>query len=263
MLSESSSRRRELAEFLRARRARLTPAMAGIEAGPRRRVAGLRREEVAQLSGISPTWYSWIEQGRDVSLSLAALARLAAALRLSAAERAYLFDLAGKSRPDEAGEPGDVPPAIAAAVDAISTPAYLLDRFWDARAWNGAAARLFVNWLDGAAGSRNLLRYVFLEPAARSLICDWEIRARRIAAEFRADVGTHLTDPAAETLIGELKERSPFFAQAWDERGVIGRAGGERRFDHPEDGPARYEQIGFNLASQPSFKLVVLVPICP
>ena len=261
MQSDIVSRRRELAEFLRVRRARLTPESVGIAIGPRRRVSGLRREEVAQLSGISPTWYSWVEQGRDVSLSLAALGRLATALRLGPAERAYLFGLAGKSLEDEGARlPVEIPDPLARAVDAIASPAYLLDRFWEARAWNEAAARLFIGWLDPGARSRNLLRYVFLESVAQSLIDGWRDRARRIAAEFRADVGTHLTDPEAEALVDELKERSAFFAAAWDERGVIGREGGERRFNHPEDGQLTYQQVGFDYAGQPGLKLVILTP---
>jgi transcriptional regulator with XRE-family HTH domain len=256
------SRRRELAEFLRVRRARLKPESVGIATGPRRRVAGLRREEVAQLSGISPTWYCWVEQGRDVSLSLAALGRLATALRLGAAERAYLFGLAGKSlQQDDVQEPAEIPDVLARAVDAIASPAYVLDRFWEARAWNDAAARLFIGWLDPGARSRNLLRYVFLEPQARALIDGWKDRARRIAAEFRADVGTRLTDPEAEALIEELKARSAFFAEAWEERGVIGREGGERRFNHPEDGQLVYQQVGFDYAGQPGLKLVMLTPV--
>lgn len=266
MPSNYPAQRRELGEFLRAQRARLTPAMAGIGAGTRRRTPGLRREEIAQLCGISATWYSWVEQGRDVSMSAVAFARLARVLRLSPAERGYLFELAGKRDPDgpASDDAMDAPPAIAAALGAITAPAYVLDRVWNARAWNSAASRLFVGWLDDPMsknlGSKNLLRYVFLAPAARSLICDWEDRARRVVAEFRADAGARLDDPWLGGLVRELAQQSALFAESWDEHAVVAREGGERTFRHPEDGFLKYRQIGFNLASQPSFKLVMLVP---
>jgi transcriptional regulator with XRE-family HTH domain len=265
MIAETlAAQRRALGEFLRARRARLTPAMVGLEPGLRRRTPGLRREEVAQLGALSPTWYSWIEQGREVSVSPAALARLARALRLSAAERAYLFELAAKRDPDSpaATDQDEMPPAVASAVDAIAVPAYVLDRTWTARAWNAAAARLFVGWLDrrDAGEQRNLLRFIFATPAARSFIADWEERARRVLAEFRADHGRHLDDPTLAALVDELRRTSAFFDRVWREQGVTGREGGERRFNHPTDGPLRYEQVTFTLASRPDFKLVVLTP---
>jgi transcriptional regulator with XRE-family HTH domain len=255
----ATTQRRALGAFLRARRARLTPAMLGLEAGMRRRTPGLRREELAQLCGMSATWYSWIEQGRDVSMSPAALARLAKALRLSRAERAYLFELAGKRDPQlpPADEGPELSPALVDAVQAIALPAYLLDPGWNAAAWNDPAAHLFVGWLD-RPGDRNLLRYIFLSPAARDLICDWEARARRVVAEFRADYSVRLDDPALAALIEELKARSADFARIWEAQGVLGREGGARTFDHPEDGFLRFEQITFMLAARPAFKLVML-----
>ena len=254
--------RRELGDFLRVQRARLAPEAVGLPAGARRRTPGLLREEVAELCGISATWYSWVEQGRDVSMSAAALARMAAALRLSQAERAYLFELAG--RRDPVGPTSDAaanaPPGIEAAVTAIATPAYVLDGAWNACAWNPAAARLFVGWLDDDQnGPRNLLRYIFLAPAARSLICDWEDRARRVVAEFRADAGARIEQPELTALIRELRADSDAFARCWDEHTVVAREGGERSFSHPKDGVLRFRQVGFTLAGQPTFKLVMLV----
>ena len=129
-------RREELGEFLRAQRARLTPAMLGFEGGRRRRTPGLRREEVAQLCGLSTTWYTWLEQGRDISLSAHALARLAGVLRLSPAERAYLFDLAGKRDPKGGEEAGpQAPDALVATLPLIACPAYVIDHRWDAQGW--------------------------------------------------------------------------------------------------------------------------------
>jgi transcriptional regulator with XRE-family HTH domain len=257
--SQSLARRREMGEFIRALREKLLPAAAGVAGAGRRRTPGLRREEIAQLAGLSTTWYTWVEQGRDISMSPTSLARLASALRLARAERAYLFELAGKRDP----APGDseedgLPAAVLTCVAAISSPAYVLDRSWNARGWNAAAERLFVGWLDDA-NDRNLLKFIFIEPGARTLICDWIERARRVVAEFRAHCGAHLNDRTLQALIDELRSRSPEFAEMWDRHGVLGREGGERTFDHPQDGFLRYEQVTFELAGHTDVKLTVLV----
>ena len=257
--TRSPAQRRELGDFIRAQRERLDPASVGLAAHTRRRTPGLRREEVALLCGLSTTWYTWIEQGRDVSVSGMALARLAATLRLERAERAYLFELAGKRDPDQGGpEADDVPPAVLACVAAIRAPAYVLDRFWTARCWNPAAEHLFAGWLD-RPGAPSLLRFVFLEPAARSLISDWEARARRVVAEFRAGNSAHLTDPALRGLIQTLSRQSPEFARFWSLYSVLEREGGERNFNHPQDGPLRFTQVTFDLAGRPDLKLTMLV----
>jgi transcriptional regulator with XRE-family HTH domain len=259
----SPERRRALGAFLQAHRARLEPAALGLPPAGRRRTPGLRREEVAQLSGLSVTWYTWIEQGRDVSVSPAALTRLARALQLSAAERGYLFNLAGKRDPagPAAAAASEVPAALGAAVRAIGAPAYVLDRQWNAVAWNAPASRLFTGWLDRAGdkpGGRNLLRFIFLAPAARRLIRGWEERARRVLAEFRAECGVFSEDRGMQSLAEELRSRSALFARLWEEHAVLGRGGGLRQFNHPDDGLVTYEQIAFALAGQPEFKLVML-----
>jgi transcriptional regulator with XRE-family HTH domain len=247
-----------LGAFLRALRERQVPAAHGLAGGSRRRTPGLRREEVAQLCGLSVTWYTWIEQGRDVSVSPSALARLARALRLSRAERSYLFELAGKRDPDRAGS-DDPPDAVLACVDAIDGPAYILDRTWTARRWNVKASRLFAGWLD-AGGEPNLLRYIFLRPAARSLILDWEVRAHRVVAEFRAAMTGYVDDPALRRLVDDLSAKSPDFARCWAAHGVLAREGGERRFKHPSEGLLHFQQVSLSLAGWPDFRLTMLLP---
>jgi transcriptional regulator with XRE-family HTH domain len=258
----SSEQRRALGDFVRAQRERTAPESLGLSPGSRRRTPGLRREELAQLCGLSTTWFTWIEQGRDVSVSPSALARLASSLRLGRAERAYLFDIAGKRDPDQAADDADalIAPAVLACVETIRSPAYILDRTWTARSWNAKARHLFAGWLDAPGEHRyNLLRFIFLTPSARTLICDWEARARRVAAEFRAAYSAHFNDPILHALIAELREGSREFAQFWEQHGVLGREGGERTFNHPRDGFVRYEQVTFDLASQSDVKLTLLV----
>jgi transcriptional regulator with XRE-family HTH domain len=255
------AQRRLLGDFLRAQREKLAPEAAGIIPGGRRRTPGLRREEVAQLCGLSATWYSWIEQGREVAASPMALARIAAALRLGRAERAYLFELAGRRDPQHGAAPLDEIPATATALlCTIDAPAYLLDRAWNGRYANPQAERLFTGWLD-RPGDRNLLRFIFFEPGARRLIVDWEERARRVVAEFRAHCGAHLDDPDLRRLVQELQHGSREFDEFWNRHGVLAREGGLRRFDHPEDGPLQFEQVTLELTGHPDTKLTVLLPL--
>jgi transcriptional regulator with XRE-family HTH domain len=260
MTASPDTAQRELGTFIRSHRERLTPEMLGLQAGTRRRTPGLRREELAHLAGVSATWYTWIEQGRDVGISAGALMRLARVLRLTTAERAYLFELSGKRDPEAPSDPTRiVPEELAEIVRAITVPAYALDRTWTAVAWNPAAVRLFTGWLDGP--DVNLLRYVFLNPAARLLIADWPARARRLVAEFRADFGRHLAAPDIQHVVEELEAASPDFVRAWRLHGVLEREGGERAFHHPRDGALRYQQTTLLLARHHDIKLVVLTPL--
>lgn len=249
-----AERRRLLGAFVRSRREALPPPSAG-----RRRTPGLRREEVAASCGISTAWYSWIEQGRDIALSAQALGRLAAALHLTPAERAYLFELA-RQRDPLPGAPGAeaVAPELDAAVRAMTVPAYLLDRLWTARAWNAAAARLFAPWLGG--GEACLLTFVFRHSAARDFIVDWEERARRLIAEFRADTARAPDDPALAALVAGLRADSPDFARLWDGHAVATRDGGARGFRHPDDGLLAYDQVTLVPAAHPDHKIVMLLP---
>ena len=252
----------KLAEFIRARREAVTPAMAGLPGGGRRRPPGLRREKLAQLCDVSPTWLTWLEQGRPVSASAKMLARLAQVLQLSAAERAYLFEVADKHDPSHGAGEGDGPAAaeLAAIVAAIAAPAYILDRAWNAVAWNGAAASLFAGWLRSDAAAPNQLRFMFLEAGARELVVGWPERAQRLVAEFRADIGRHADQAPLAGLIAELAGASAPFRQWWQTQQVQGRDGGLRRFQHPRQGLLAFNQVTLHLARQHELKLVMLLP---
>ena len=144
---DQAGKRKALGEFIKTQRTQIPIAALRLGGSTRRRTPGLRREEIAQLCDISVTWYTWIEQGRTVSVSAAALARIAEALQLSRAKRAYLFELSGKKDPQSQDALAqEIPDEILAVTDAIKTPAYLLDRHWNAVAWNRAAQTLFVGW---------------------------------------------------------------------------------------------------------------------
>jgi len=250
-----------IAQFIRAHRERVTPAQAGLPPGLRRRAKGLRREELAALCGISPTWLTWIEQGRAPSVSAAVLVRLAEALRLTRAERDYLFSLAGLRDPSAAAVAAGhaEQAAMQQAVRAIHAPAYVLDRGWDAMAWNRRAALLFVGWLDRQALDRNLLRYMFVNAQARALVDDWPTRAARLVAEFRADVGSAIEQTGLRQMIDGLRAASREFDVLWREQGVLEREGGERVFNHPAQGRLVLQQITLRVANSPDLKLVMLV----
>ncbi|AKM09809.1 helix-turn-helix transcriptional regulator [Croceicoccus naphthovorans] len=249
--------RKQLGKFIRAHRERMPPE--GILR--RSRTPGLRREELAARAGIGTTWCAWIEQGREVNVSPEALNRLAKALELTAAERRYLFELGGRRDPDAPMDTtAPAPASVLAMVSAQTSPAYGLDSLWNVTCWNGAAQNLFSGWLDRDE-DRNLLRFTFLSTSARSLIVDWEERARRLIFEFRADCASILNDPALATIIEELKAKSAFFANEWEAQGVVAREGGIRTFLHPEEGELTFKQCTFNAAERPDHKLVVLIPV--
>lgn len=259
------TRRKELGEFLAALRGRHAPEEFGFPAGSRRRAPGLRREEVAQLAGISPTWYAWIEQGRSVNVSADALDRLAQGLHLTPSERAYLFELADRRDPLGSLPDADTAPdSLVALLRDIRVPAYLMGRSWNVLAWNKPAEKLFAGWLDQPQSAheppRNLLRFVFLHPAARTLIVDWEARARRLTAEFRADCRNRFDEPAVQMLIAELRQESPEFARFWKRHDVLERQGGTRAFHDSKRGLATYQQITLNPVGQEHIKLVLLKP---
>ena len=247
-----------LGTFIRAHRERLPVP---VKAMGRRRTPGWRREELAEAAGVGLTWITWLEQGRDVSASPAALARLADALLLNPAERASLFDLAGRRDPTEPTEPLlDLPASVMVLPTLLEVPAYLLDHLWTARAWNVAATQLFTGWLDKGC-ERNLLRFVFLSPVAQTLIANWPERAQRLVAEFRADFSRRPRDAAMQALIDELSSSSPLFSKLWREQTVLYREGGERKFQLPTGEVRRYQQTTLQVASQTDCKLVCLVPL--
>lgn len=261
-MADSAGRRKALGAFLRTARGRQQPAQHGFPSGTRRRTPGLRREELAQLCGISTTWYTWIEQGRPVSVSADVWSRLADVLALSVAERHYLFNLADCADPRARGHhPIPLPEGLDACVRSIAAPAYILDQCWNVLACNAALRDVFVGWPASPPDAQpaNLLRYIFLDPAAPERVVDWETRAHRVVAEFRADIASVVDAPDIQALVAELQAASSVFAQAWRDQGVVEREGGWRAFRHPVRGRIELRQFTFRLAIRPDCKLVILL----
>lgn len=255
--------RRALAGFLRSRRERLSPADAGLPAGPRRRTPGLRREEVALLSGVSVTWYTWLEQAREIGVSRQVLHGLARGLLLSPAETRHLFSLAGEAPPDGARpEPARGPgPALRRLVDALDPhPAYLVSATWDLLAWNRAEAGLVGDPANWPVPGRNLLRRVFLDPAMRDLLADWPGQARMLLEQYRAAADRHVGDAEFARLTDELCERSPEFAQWWRTHDVAEFRPVRREFDHPRLGRLSFDYVKLAGVDVPGVTLVSCMP---
>ncbi|MFB7671123.1 helix-turn-helix transcriptional regulator [Kitasatospora purpeofusca] len=228
---------RELGEFLRARRARLRPQDVGLEPGGRRKVSGLRREEIALLAGLSTDYYQRMEQGRDVRPSDHALESLAGALQLDGDERRHLFDLARaarrpvRARPDHGAE--RVPESTRRLLHVLATPGLVLGRHLDVLAWNPLAEALLGDPAARSPAERNMLSVLFREPESRMLCPGWESMARQYVAMLRAAVADDPDHPRAAALVGELSIHSAAFRRLWARHDVRGNVHGTTLFQHP------------------------------
>jgi transcriptional regulator with XRE-family HTH domain len=234
-------KRRELGEFLKSRRARLRPDDLDLPSFGRRRVPGLRREELAQLAGVSVDYYVRLEQGRAGQPSEGVLDALGRALRLDDAEWAHLHDLSRAARRRRREPPPErVRPEVRRLMDALdstSTPATVIGRRADVLAWNETAAALVADWGALPPQQRNAARHVFLDEGARELYPDWEEGARATVAHLRLAAGRHPDDPALAELIGELSMKSEEFRRWWPRHDVQEKTHGAKRFMHPIVGP--------------------------
>jgi transcriptional regulator with XRE-family HTH domain len=245
-------RRRELAGFLRSRRSRLAPTTHG---GRRRLTPGLRREEVADLAGVGPTWYTWLEQARDIRPSEVTLLHIARALRLGPAEKKYLLDLALEHAlapiPDEAPAP-----ALLAILSSISSPAFVVGQWWDFIAYNAAAnALLDLDYVP----RRNSLECAFT-PQFRALCPDWAQATRHWVALFRAVNARRLGHPAVVRLVSELEQCSEPFRRLWAEHEVEEETNhGRLAYLHPFVGEMHFEYELFSVLETPTLSLRVQV----
>lgn len=256
--------RRALSEFLRSRRARLTPAEVGIAPGLRRLAPGLRREEVAQLAGIGVTWYTWLEQGREINVSDALLLRLANALRLDAFETAHLFALAQR-KPTPVASPSrsTLDEVLDRVLAGIIWPAYVKNARWDVLAWNKAAAELFGDYASVPPQSRNVLWLVFTSPGYRAFMVDWERDAQDVLARFRVDFGRAAGDPAFDELVTRLSAISPEFRLWWSRQDVGDRGTNAKVFRHPAFGECAYDLLPLAIDGAPDLRMLIFHPHGP
>ncbi|MFF8317457.1 helix-turn-helix domain-containing protein [Streptomyces bobili] len=247
-------RRAELSEFLRTRRARLKPEDVGMpDFGRHRRVPGLRREELAQLAGVSVAYYTRLEQGNGRNVSAEVLDSIARALRLTDAEHAHLTHLAKpkqhKKKP--AARAQQVRPALRQLLDLMDgVPAYIVGRRAEILAWNRMAAAVFGDWGELPVAERNWARLVFLRPDYHDLFVDWEQKAIDIVCTLRMDAGCYPDDPRLSALVGELSVKSEDFRRLWATHDVKDKAYGVKLLHHPLVGELSLNFEGFRLLGE-------------
>ncbi|GAA3228281.1 helix-turn-helix transcriptional regulator [Nonomuraea helvata] len=250
-------RHAELRDFLRSRRARLTPGDVGLPEAGRRRTPGLRREEVAVLAGVGVSWYTWLEQGRDITVSGEVLDAISRALRLDAAERRHLYLLSGLSSPPRAAAADSVTAELRRVIDAWSPrPAYIMNRHWNFVAVNDAARAVF----GYGETDQNCLVAYFTNERFRAMSLDWAEHAAEVVSRFRADAAQYADDPEFERIAGELAAASPEFAEIWARHDVTAADFAVKSIHHPDAGDLCFEALKMPLNDHPGLHLVLHNP---
>ncbi|MFF3461314.1 helix-turn-helix domain-containing protein [Streptomyces sp. NPDC002619] len=254
-------RRAELSEFLRSRRARLKPEDVGLpDFGRHRRVPGLRREELAQLAGVSVAYYTRLEQGNGRNVSAEVLDSIARALRLTDAEHAHLTHLAKpkQHKKKAAGRTQQVRGALRQLLDTMDgVPAYVTGRRSEILAWNRMAVALFGDWGELPVTERNWARLVFLRPDYRDLFVDWEQKAIDIVCSLRMDAGCYPDDPRLSAIVGELSVKSADFRRLWATHDVKEKSYGVKRLHHPLVGELSLNYETLKVADDSDQSLIV------
>ena len=261
-MSERAVNENQLGTYLRGRRTKLDPTALGFPL-ERRRTVGLRREEVAQRANISPTWYTWLEQGRGGAPSADVLDRISRALMLTEIEREHLF-LLGLGRPPEVRyrKNDGVTPRLQRVLDALNpSPAVIRTAIWDVVAWNRAATVMLMDYGSLPPEQRNILRFIFLDARARAAQYDWESVARFVLGAFRADAARAGAAAEVEPLVEDLCRLSPEFRAMWRENDVHGSHGeAVKHIRHPALGPLAFEYSAFAVDGRPDLSMVVYNP---
>ena len=257
IVSSGNKDQNELGIFLRARRSELAPSDVDLpEGGTQRRVAGLRREEVAQLAAISTDYYTRLEQGR-IQPSAPVLASLARVLRLDDDQRSYMNELAGTPAKSRRRAPQKVKPYLQRVLERIDAPAIVMTPTHDILAWNPLAAALMVDFGELADGERNFMRLLFTDPRMRSLYPEWEELARSVVSYVRMEAARKPDDPRLAELVGELSIRDAQFRQWWAGTHVAAKRRGTRRYNHPIVGELTLEWDSLTSEAEPDQQLIV------
>jgi transcriptional regulator with XRE-family HTH domain len=261
MTVTSATQRAQLSEFLKSCRGRLSPQAVGLPMGGRRRTPGLRREDVAALAGLSATWYTWLEQGRDVRASDRVLESLSRTLRLSTEERDYLFSLAqNRPAPLQPARIEEVPDSVKRTLDALNMPAEVITPRWDVIYWNDMVRRCFRDYARMAPEQRNLVRILMTSPEYQEHPAEFEAMARRITAKLRVDYSQAAGDPSFDALIEEMSEASPMFRELWRSPEIRTRSEGVHLLRHPQLGGITFEHTSYVVEGVPSLRVVIFAP---
>lgn len=254
-------RRQALADFLRSRRERISPDQVGLPVGGRRRTPGLRREEVAQLAGVGVTWYTWLEQGRDIHASDQVLGAIANTLHLDPYERAHLFTLAGQPEPPVHRECRAISPAIQLMLRQLEPlPAMVANARTDILAYNRSYDRM-VGGLDRLPfEERNSLLLAFTDPAWRARMIEWDVAAPRLVAQFRAAMADHVAEPSWKCLVKRIREESPEFAAIWDQHEVRPHENLTKRYANSEVGHLELDYTHLWFGPRSEMRLTTYTP---
>jgi transcriptional regulator with XRE-family HTH domain len=258
-MRDTDEPRAELARFLRTKRHQARPGQAGLPSTGGRRTPGLRREELSLLSGVSVTWYTWLEQGRDIAPSRQVIDALCRTLELSAAEREYVLRLAGHPYQQPADEePNTLPAHGQRLLDAMGdSPAYAITPGWSIVAWNPAYEAFYPNIATVVPEDRNLLWLVFTDRRLRTMLTDWDADSRRFLAQFRAETGHRVHQPAVTRLVARLQAVSQEFRNGWADHDVEQFISRERTFTHPTVGDLLLEHHRLSLSDCPGVNLIM------
>lgn len=255
-------RRRELRDFLMSRRARVSPTEAGLpDGGARRRTPGLRREEVAVLAGVGASWYQWLEQGRDISVSPQVLDAVARVLRLSNAERRHLYLLAGLNppAPEVAPEVRDMCDGLRRLIDTwMPYPAHIMDPYYNCVLYNDAAGMVLGMRPDN---TQNCIIDFFTDPLYRGQSRTWEKNARTVVAQFRASCAAAPDDEGYQEVLDQLRAASPEFAALWEERDIEDAGQIRKELDHPLVGLLAVESTAMKVPARPDLTIVLHTPL--
>jgi transcriptional regulator with XRE-family HTH domain len=254
-------RRRELGAFVRSRRERIKPEQVGLHSIRRRRTPGLRREEVAQLAGVGVTWYTWLEQGRDINPSAQVLDAVARTLQFDTNEHAHLFTLAGLPTTTIANECMALCPTVQPIIDQLEPfPAMVVNSRLDLLAYNRVYASFFESLESIPIEERNILWLVFTNPEMKAAIVDREDTVGRLVAEYRGAMAEHLDDPAWKTLVDRLHRASPEFAAVWERHDVQGVESRTKRARHPTAGLLKLDYTNLWVGQQVGVRIVAFTP---
>ena len=255
------TRREELTRFLKAARARISPTEVGLPPCARRRAEGLRREEVASLTGMSVSWYTWFEQGRDVQLSAHMLERLSKTLRLNPDEREFLFALAQGRPPPLAGSREDeVSPEVQRLLEYLNVPAMLMLEDWTVIGWNRLTARVLRDWGGVPVSERNLFKILLLDKRYQENEQLFRKEARRCIARFKWDFSRAVDTTTFEAIIAELEEKSDVFREYWPESAVRSCYDSVNAEYHQDIGWIAFQRTSFTLEQVPTQRLVLFAP---
>ncbi len=259
--TDGAVRRGELAAFLRSRRERITPEQVGLPRGLRRRTPGLRREEVAHLSAVGVTWYTWLEQARDIHVSPQVLDAVARALQMDRAERGHLFALAGAADPVRGAECTGVPQAMRQMLDQlVPFPAVVQNSRFDILAYNSTYGRLLCDLDALPEEDRNCLWLAFTNADWRASLVDLDKTLCVMAAKFRASMAGHVAEPAWKALVARLEAASPEFREIWARQEVVRPVSQSKIFRHKDVGLLRLSSTGLWTGPNHGPKMLTYTP---